>query len=399
MNEKEKNTMNEEFKEPPEREVMEGMEEPFEEEAAEPEGLEPQGFEPPKDEDEEAPIEEKERFVEVDERLVQIKGEIENQLQGLAFEGAMAEDAFEGTSNIQGVGLGTGEDDPGTGLEPGATCLNVYVAESVSVDEVKSVIVDSMGLSAASSDDVPVNVIVSGLIEAQPHTFRIRPAPGGVSVGHYRITAGTLGCLSRGRRAPRNSRLLMLSNNHVLANSNRARFGDSILQPGRADGGHNPRDRVAILERYVPIRFGAGVNYVDCATAWCWPRLVRKELVYLSKGRRRLFRISSRIQSCRRGLYVGKSGRTTQLTAGRITDCTFSGWVGYGGAGRAFFRDQMVIRGVRGDFSRPGDSGSVIWTWDSRRNPVGLLFAGGGGLTIANKMWRVLSALDINLYT
>ena len=125
MNEKEKNTMNEEFKESPEREVMEGMEEPFEEKAAEPEGQEPQGFEPPKDEDEEAPIEEEERFVEVDERLVQIKGEIENQLQGLAFEGAMAEDAFEGTSNIQGVGLGTGEDDPGTGLEPATRLLKI----------------------------------------------------------------------------------------------------------------------------------------------------------------------------------------------------------------------------------------------------------------------------------
>jgi hypothetical protein len=31
--------------------------------------------------------------------------------------------------------------------------------------------------------------------------------------------------------------------------------------------------------------------------------------------------------------------------------------------------------------------------------PVGLLFAGGGGYTIANYMPYVVSALDINLYT
>ena len=52
-----------------------------------------------------------------------------------------------------------------------------------------------------------------------------------------------------------------------------------------------------------------------------------------------------------------------------------------------------------GNVSAGGDSGSLIWSWDKQRNPVGLLFAGGGGFTFANKIGRVLSALDINLYT
>ncbi|MCZ6876043.1 MAG: hypothetical protein O7G88_21360, partial [bacterium] len=298
-----------------------------------------------------------------------------------------------------GVGLGIAEDGS-LGAEPGAMCLNVYVAEPMSDDGVRAALVDAMGVSAASDDQVPVNVIVSGIIDADAHRFKIRPAPGGVSVGHFRITAGTLGCLARGRRTPRNRRVLILSNNHVLANSNNARFRDSIIQPGRADGGRSPRDRIAILERFVPLRYGAGrINYVDCATGWTWHRRVRRELIYLRGGRRRFFRISSRIRACRQGLLVGKSGRTTQLTTGRITDCNWSGWVNYGAGRRAFFRDQMTLRGLRGNFSAGGDSGSVIWTWDGRRNPVGLLFAGGGGLTIANKIGRVLRALDINLYT
>ena len=104
---------------------------------------------------------------------------------------------------------------------------------------------DSMGIMAASSDDVPVNVVVTGIIDAQPHRFRIRAAPGGVSVGHYRITAGTLGCLAFGRQAPRNNRILILSNNHVLANVNSGAFGDCVIQPGAADLGHCPQDQVA----------------------------------------------------------------------------------------------------------------------------------------------------------
>ena len=150
----------------------------------------------------------------------------------------------------------------------------------------------------------------------------------------------------------------------------------------------------------MPLRYGSGrVNFVDAATGWAWPQRVRKELVYLRGGSRRFFRVSRRIRGCRRGMLVGKSGRTTQLTTGRIVDCNWSGWVNYGGGRRAFFRDQMTIRGTGDNFSAGGDSGSLIWTWDRRRNAVGLLFAGGGGLTIANKIGRVVRALDINLDT
>ncbi len=311
-----------------------------------------------------------------------------------------AADAFEGAENIQAVGIGLPEDPASLGVAPGTPCLNVYVAEPSSSEQIKAVMYDVMGISAASSDDLPVNPLHVGFFEAQPHRFKIRPAPGGVSVGHYRITAGTIGCLARGRRAPRNARLLILSNNHVLANSNDGKYGDSIIQPGAYDGGVSTRDRIAILERFVPLLFGSGnVNYVDAATGWAWPALVRRELVYLSKGQPLFFRISNQVAAPYLGMIVGKSGRTTQLTVGRIIDINWSGWVNYGSGRKAFFRDQFVIRGLSGDFSAGGDSGSSIWTWNNQRYVVGLLFAGGGGLTIANKMGRVLDALDINLYT
>lgn len=349
-------------------------------------------------------------FSGVDENLLQIKREIENQLlQGVSQQRAAthAEDAYQGSGNIVGVGLGTSMTPtvgPGGEVlssgEPGKPALNLYVVDRSSIDEVKSVVVDSMGVSAASSDDVPVNVIVTGLIDAQPHRFRIRPAPGGVSVGHFRITAGTIGCLCVGRSAPRNSRLMILSNNHVLANSNSAAYGDCVSQPGPYDGGRCPADQVAILERFIPINFAGGVNYVDAATAWCWPDRVRRELIYLVNGQQRFFRIGSQPIAPILNCPVGKTGRTTQLTRGNIIDVSATIRVNYGGGRVALFADQISVRGTGSTtFSAGGDSGSSIWVWDSALRPVGLLFAGGGGITFGNKMSRVVSALDINLYT
>lgn len=309
-------------------------------------------------------------------------------------EGYVVSEDLSGMGNIQGVGLSeaTGEG----GSLPGEMALTLYVVEPMAAEEAKSVVASSVGISSMDLDDVPVNIVVTGVIDAQPHRMKMRPAPAGISVGHYKITAGTIGCFARGRTSPRSNRVLMLSNNHVLANSNNASLNDNILQPGPYDGGKNPADRVAILERWVNINFSGGVNYVDCATGWCWSGLVKYPyLMYLSGASPVYFRISSTPVACQRNMAVGKTGRTTQLKRGIITDCSATIRVNYGAGKVALFSDQIGIRGVGGDFSAGGDSGSLIWTWDARRNPVGLLFAGGGGMTFANKISRVLNALDI----
>ena len=148
----------------------------------------------------------------------------------------------------------------------------------------------------------------------------------------------------------------------------------------------------------MPISFTAP-NFVDCATAWCWPDRVRRELVYLSGGSPTLFRIGSSLLAPAVGLPVGKSGRTTQLTKGRITAVGATINVNMGGGRVAQFRDQIAIQGDSGAFSAGGDSGSVVWNWAEGARPVGLLFSGGGGTTFANRMDRVLAALDIDLFT
>jgi len=348
----------------------------------------------------EAAMGEAEAMPEVSAALLQMHEAIGSALrqgvvQDFAAGQAISQD-LGGFGNVQGVGFSPATGDSG-GM-PGEPALTLYVAEGMSTEDAKRVMADHAGIAAAADDAVPVNVVVTGIIDAQGplHRSRMRPAPGGVSVGHFAITAGTLGCFARGRAAPRSNRVLMLSNNHVLANSNAGPVGANILQPGHFDGGQNPADRIAILEQFVPINFAGGVNFVDCATGWCWSALVRYPyLMYQSGTAPVFFRVSSIPVACRIGMNVGKTGRTTQLTHGIITDCNATIRVNYGGGRIALFSDQITIRGIGGAFSAGGDSGSLIWTWDARRNPVGLLFAGGGDLTFANKIGRVLVALDI----
>jgi len=66
---------------------------------------------------------------------------------------------------------------------------------------------------------------------------RHRPAHPGVSIGHYKISAGTFGAVVKDIETGNS---LILSNNHILANGSngqdgRAKIGDPILQPGPCD--------------------------------------------------------------------------------------------------------------------------------------------------------------------
>lgn len=66
---------------------------------------------------------------------------------------------------------------------------------------------------------------------------RHRPAQPGLSIGHYKISAGTFGAVVKDIET---GEPLILSNNHILANGTngrdgRAKIGDPILQPGGCD--------------------------------------------------------------------------------------------------------------------------------------------------------------------
>jgi hypothetical protein len=361
-----------------------------------------EGALPPSDSDMNAEAAEQEAEITASaygEDLAALKAEIETRLTAACASSTAAASVQEvGGDNILGIGYTTVDaKDLASGAssgEPGTAGLIAFTYERVSDGQLQSEIAAAAGTRALSS--VPIIQVPTGVVDAYSHRMRMRTAPGGISVGHFAITAGTLGCLVRGNSPPRHVRRMVLSNNHVLANSNNARLGDAIIQQGRADGGASPRDQIAVLERFIPINFAGGANFVDCATGWTWPDRVRKELMFLSGGVPQFFRIGNCVKNPALNMLVGKTGRTTQLRQGRITGVGVTVNVNYNGR-IAQFRDQFSVRGLSGDFSAGGDSGSVIWEWSPQRCAVGLLFAGGGGTTFGNRMSRVLSALDVRL--
>ncbi|MEM3449848.1 MAG: hypothetical protein QXZ17_04865 [Nitrososphaerota archaeon] len=86
-------------------------------------------------------------------------------------------------------------------------------------------------------DGIPTDVVEAGkpVLRHYIKPYPRYPVPPGYSIGHIRVTAGTLRCLVRDKGT---RETLILSNNHVIANSNNAYVGDPIVQPGPYDGAH-----------------------------------------------------------------------------------------------------------------------------------------------------------------
>lgn len=224
----------------------------------------------------------------------------------------------------------------------------------------------------------------------------VRPLRIGSSIGHFKITAGTLGGFvhARGAELP-----LILSNNHVLANENRAKKGDAILQPGQLDHGQVPADVVGSLLAFVKLK-RTGANLIDCAVASLAGGM-KLDVRRLSKATERLAGMGE--EAIQPGMTVHKLGRTTGATRGKVTAIEVDNLLIAYDLGDLRFDQQVEIEGA-GDkgFSAGGDSGSLIL--DDANRAVALLFAGGDqggsngkGLTYANPLHPVLDALQVDL--
>ncbi len=223
---------------------------------------------------------------------------------------------------------------------------------------------------------------------------RHRPLIAGASVGHVAITAGTLGAFV----TTADGELAILSNNHVLADENRAEIGDAVIQPADLDDGTQPDDVVAQLTEYVPIAPGA-INRVDAAVATVVDGVAVDPVGTLGA-------LGDGIVAPQDADRVEKLGRTTGRTTGRVSAFNVrSVIVEYEVSATVRFDGQIEIEAEdRSEFSLGGDSGSLIVS-EGDRVPVGLLFAGsdqggpeGGPVTYANPVDEVLAALNVELY-
>jgi hypothetical protein len=227
-------------------------------------------------------------------------------------------------------------------------------------------------------------------------SFLARPIPMGVSGGNIGLfeksggcCTGTLGSLVQNSTG---TKRYILSNNHVLARTNKAPIGSKVVQPGLGDNSciRDAADSVGNLSSFAPIRFSSGSsNTVDAAVAITSSSRASADILNIGA-------ISETPVAAALDMAVQKMGRTTCRTFATVSGIDASIMVGYpgscrSGSGTALFINQILIDDDDGPFSAGGDSGSLVVTDEECPRAVGLLFAGGGTLTVANPIGSVLT--------
>ncbi|MCU1531589.1 MAG: endonuclease [Arthrobacter sp.] len=201
--------------------------------------------------------------------------------------------------------------------------------------------------------------------------LRVDPIVPGVSVGHVRVSAGTIGCIVYDRH---DGTPLILSNWHVLHGPAGA-LGDVVVQPGPHDDNRLDCNRLGRLKRS-----HLGVAG-DCAVATIEDRRFEAAIPGLGVAPEQLG--EPELDDT-----VVKNGRTTGVTHGVVRRVDVIAKISYGSAG------QHAVGGFEigpdpanppadGEISRGGDSGAAWMFKAANGKPskvlAGLHFAGEAG--------------------
>lgn len=242
-------------------------------------------------------------------------------------------------------------------------------------------------------DGITTDVVEVGYIKKQGLTAEVRPIKPGYSCGHGDITCGTIG----GIFIDRDGDPVILSNNHVLANENKASVGDPIYQPGPADttgdisfkGWDDTPAQLpyfATLKNFVQLQSSG--NTQDTAIAKIHNKFMESGMVdYMYPV---INKQLSGVGSAKVGMQVQKLGRTTGYTTGRVIATNASFTVGYD-FGEARFNNCVVCSAM----SKGGDSGSIIM--DTNMNAIALLFAGSNKVTLGTPMQPIINQYGLSL--
>jgi hypothetical protein len=228
---------------------------------------------------------------------------------------------------------------------------------------------------------------------------------------------GTLGSLIQDA----GSHQYFLSNNHVLARSDHASVGDTIVQPGLIDNNCTPNGDgagttpVGSLTGWLPL--SSSTTNADAAIAQVDSGAVSSAGGILELGTRQsdgtlaaappgISSTGGKGETASLNLTVAKSGRTTGLTCAGISALNLDVNVDYYldcAETKPYltktYTNQLAISGNQ--FSDAGDSGSLVVD-TANAEPVGLFFAGGtdaSGVSqgVANPVSDVLGELGTQL--
>jgi hypothetical protein len=208
-----------------------------------------------------------------------------------------------------------------------------------------------------------------------------------VSIASVR-SAGTLGALVRDGEGV----LYGLSNNHVTGGCTMARISMPILAPGVMDVAPEGCAPFTIGRhaRVLPMVPGDPAA-VDLAQNTDAALLTIEAEAPVSSMQGAHYDTPTEVRDPQESMAVEKIGWTTGHTTGRIDAEIVGAFAVYyeltihhnaedqsSFAGSIFFVPVFSIKGDKGPFARPGDSGSLVVTkGPKRRAAVGLIFAGG----------------------
>jgi len=220
------------------------------------------------------------------------------------------------------------------------------------------------------------------LLKPLTRTEKVRPIPGGVSIGNFAITAGSSGFIAIDKETREK---VLVSNAHVLVDLIYGRE-TRISQPGPYDLGFDAEkiieNYVGDLVKYAEIKWPPATNLVDAAVMKpLSPDLITEEIVGIGKP--------NGFAEVSEGQAVKKSGRTTGLTVSRVFDTRATIKVWYD-ENYAIFEDIIIVKPA---FARGGDSGSACL--DEANRIVGLVFAGSDEVTAICKIKHVLELLNL----
>lgn len=275
-------------------------------------------------------------------------------------------------------------------------------------------------------DDKETDIIETGIIRAldNPYTGKFRPVPGGVSISHYEVTAGS------GWWWKRHGEWVLCTNNHVGANENLCKIGDPWWQPGKVDGG-TAADEIAKLLAWVhlygfepppeppPSDCPIGNFVVDQFNWWAKqfgrksriPHAVVPELIMtptevnlvdgaigkpnspdLVDPKILNIGIVDEWVEAFVGMKIKKQGRTSGLNHGSVALTAATVDIQYG---RGVLT--LELQGVTNEpMALGGDSGSQITTDVENAKAVGPLCAGSDKLTIFNLFRHYKEAFELD---
>ncbi len=286
-------------------------------------------------------------------------------------------------ANVHGVGVGLKRT---SGKLTSELCIRVYVDKKLPLDQL-----ETHDVVPREVDGVPTDVIEANLTflvcdpqGSSPNVVRGSSVEGGKSIGL--LDERGIGTLGMAVFDVETHRDMLLSNAHVLSNGGLVR-GTPVIQPGGRAVTSDLSDGGTIADVVGRIERGILDEELDAAVAHVsGHRFLEKSVLGIGMVRG--------AGTPALGMEVRKSGRTSGVTSGIITDIDAELPIS-DSSGRIRRMRGLIVAESDVEISCPGDSGSVML--DNNNRAVALLFAGDVDVAAACRMDLVLERLGIRL--